>query len=318
MRFAVLLLLAPLLKAQGEVEGKVVNSITGAGIDGVQVEITLADSKAPSYRAVTDSAGEFRLSAVSEGAYTVTYKKPGFAGTEYDRQSPFTQSGPIPVHLRRQLDPLTVLSGRTAAHISVELITAYGQVRKSVPTDAHGDFRIEDLLPGSYLLRANPNRAAQASLEVQPASSGEEKRVLLAPAYYPGVADRTQASVINARGGELTGYDIRLRPSPVFRIAGRLLDVQGKPLPHFSVELVSADAWNIDARAFPPPLRAAREAERTQISSAGDGSFEFANISPGNWHLVAGSACWAFSRSPSRATTWRICRCVLQRRSSWM
>jgi len=44
------LLLAPLLNAQSEVESKVVNSVTGAGIEGVQVEITLANSTAPSYR----------------------------------------------------------------------------------------------------------------------------------------------------------------------------------------------------------------------------------------------------------------------------
>ena len=284
MRFAVLLLLTPLVHAQSLVDGQVLNAVTGGGIEGVQVELVQADGAATSYRTASDPSGAFRLT-VNDGGYKVTYRKAGFAGNDFDRQNSITVGNAASVHLRRELDPLTTLRGRTSSNITVELLTAKGQVRRSLTTDARGDFHFDELLPGAYLLRANPNRTDAGTAEAQTA---EGPRVMMTPSYYPGVPDRAQASVIHAAGGELSGYDVKLRPGPVFKVRGHLFDVEGRALARVPVELVSGDAWNLSPSNYPEAMRPAIEKQRALVATGDDGGFEFANVSAGNWHLIAG------------------------------
>ena len=70
-----LALAVPLLAQNtGSVEGSVTNSITHAGIGGVAVTVTGKTA----YRATTDAAGEFRITAMNSGDYVVTFEAPDF------------------------------------------------------------------------------------------------------------------------------------------------------------------------------------------------------------------------------------------------
>src|SRR5580658_7869588 len=87
MKPSVLLLLGALaLCAQDKtavVTGSVVNSVTGAGIDGATVTLAprtkngFVEGEA-SYQAVTGADGTFRISGVKPGEYLPLSQKPGF------------------------------------------------------------------------------------------------------------------------------------------------------------------------------------------------------------------------------------------------
>src|ERR1700722_12800245 len=60
------------------VEGLVVNSVTGAGVAGVTVEMTVSAPPALKYRTRTDAVGEFRFLDVAPGEHAISYEKDGF------------------------------------------------------------------------------------------------------------------------------------------------------------------------------------------------------------------------------------------------
>ncbi len=83
MKCAALLLFPLIALAQDNLrvlEGSVVNSITGAGIDGATVILILITNNRaePDYQAVTDVAGNFRISGVKPGEYISHAQKRGF------------------------------------------------------------------------------------------------------------------------------------------------------------------------------------------------------------------------------------------------
>src|SRR5690349_10827552 len=96
------------------VEGRVVNSVTGAGIAGVKVRLMPVEDGEP-YSTTTDEEGRFRIADVAEGAYNLRYLAPGFgAPPDRDRQIPTiaVSSGAQPVRLEAKLQPFGKLSGR--------------------------------------------------------------------------------------------------------------------------------------------------------------------------------------------------------------
>src|SRR4029079_13429483 len=111
------------------------------------------------------------------------------------------------VHLQADLAALATLRGRVpdnTAHpvpeIIVEMSTPQRQTRTTA-TDSDGRFVFEYLRPGVWLLSAVP-------LHLPPPEDG----MIWTNTWFPDITDRTNAAPIRVRGGELAGFDIRLRP----------------------------------------------------------------------------------------------------------
>jgi hypothetical protein len=276
----------------GTIEGIVLNSVTGEGVSGVTVEITTTNAKTLTLRTRTGPSGEFRFSGLDPGEFSVSYRKDGFDSLEDEAATNTVRvSGQGLVRLRKELDPLTVITGRVLdgddnglKRIRVELLSGRGHARRTVSTDAAGAFRIGNLHPGIYLLRATPDRPGWETvgkfddLTAAAAAASLERRPLLAPSYFPGVSSLTDASPVRVNGEpELDGYNIRI-PSPnTVAIRGRVVDPQGDPVANVTVKLKSADThYSFDG-----------DPSDAQVSSGDQGSFEFSMVSPGHWHLLA-------------------------------
>ena len=152
----------------GTVEGTVINSVTGEAVAGVKVEMKTPEGRTLTYRTETGSAGEFRFSNVDPGEHSVSYEKDGFGSPETEPSADTVQvTAQGTSQLHKKLDPLTTLEGHVldeeshgVRRITVEVLTGRGQAQRSAFTDDAGDFRISDLHPGVYLLRATPDRPA--------------------------------------------------------------------------------------------------------------------------------------------------------------
>jgi hypothetical protein len=258
----------------GTVEVTVVDSVTGAVIPGVKVELTSSSGDGLKFRNWTGPAGEFRFSDVTPGEHSFSFEKVGFGSEEPTtvRVEPHET-----LHLRKELDPLTTLNGTVLdpgnhwnRRISVELLTGRGQYLRAVRTDSVGAFRVGNLHPAVYLLRAIPDRSAS--------SSASPPGTLRAPVYYPGAATVAEASPIRVYGEKaIDGCDIRLPTQAAFAIRGRVLDPAGNPVAQARVKLKSADTHYGFEGSAP-------DAQRL---SDREGRFEFAAVTAGHWHLWA-------------------------------
>ena len=239
MKPSVLLLLGALALCAQEktagVTGSVVNSVTGAGLDGATVTLTPRSKTGfvggeASYRAVTDADGTFRISGVKPGEYIPLALKPGFIpqlAVTFGRGIPISAGEDTPP-LRLELIPPARLRGRVigtdgkpAAKVQVGLGNQYA---KTATTDEDGAFVFDQLDPGSYGLLARVNHART---------------------YFPATVDPTLAeSIIVRAGADQSGYEIRLQPAPrTYRVRGLVLDAAGKPASKAVVEALPASVF---------------------------------------------------------------------------
>jgi hypothetical protein len=274
------------------VQGTVTNSATHAGLSGVAV--TLWTQQAVHYNATTDENGAWRISGMQPGRYYSRFEKLGFV--EPPRESPLLErpmavgAGGTPIQLDRELVPLATVSGhvldpdgKPAAGVEVGF-----SMYDTVTTDSNGEFVLRDERPGSYWLLAK--------LKSRAAATEQEQRTETVPTYYPSEIDRAQATPIAVHAGdELSGFEIRLRASPVFRLRGVVLDESGNPLPNATVHLLGRSKENGLAGQMtfgPGGVRyffsaPGLEWDEAEVTSGREGAFEFSSVRPGEWLVRA-------------------------------
>jgi hypothetical protein len=279
------------------VEGRVVNSATGGVIAGVAVHLSQGGKVA--YSAKTDAEGRFRIESVQDGVYIADYKASGFWSVPniLDRGTgrPIAvASGSDPVRLEVKMPPIAKLSGRVldgsgkpVAGASLFLAWEDRWCRppacvglfRTVKSDEKGEYTIADLdLPGRWLLSA----AAPPSWKA-PESDNEERQGWT-QTFYPGVADAQLASEVVVRpGGDLWNMDIKLATAPLHWIRGRVLGIDGDPVPKAAVTLAKRYG-----------------AASVHQETRSDGAFEFevASVTGDEWSLSTtwdqgGAKLWA-------------------------
>jgi hypothetical protein len=267
------------------VEGRVLNSVTGAGIPGAKVDLLQIQPGKIAYSATTDALGNFRIEGVKDGAYTVNYDARGFWGVPGflgGMPQPFqVASGGNPVHLEAKMPPIGKISGRVLDTAGKPVANAGVSLRWeswacSLPfclgfapqtkTDEKGEYSISNLnVPGAWLVSAT----APSSLP-QPESQ-DDQRLGWAQTYYPGVTDPQLAARFVVQPGRELTVDIKLAAVPVHRIRGRVINGRGDPAPQATVTLSKG-------RAFLNPL---------QTNTKDDGTFEFESIADDEWRLTS-------------------------------
>ena len=290
-------ILAAAAFAAQTVDGHVVNSVTGADIPGVAVNLVRAGEAA--YSATTDSEGHFRIEAVKAGAYTASYLARGFwpipnlfLDEDFEREcgrcflvergdQPFqATAGGDPVRLEVKMPPIGKISGRVLDYLeepvpnaSIQLhwgeswfckMPSCSGISRQTKTNEKGEYSVTDLdVPGAWLL------SAIAPSSWKPPESRDGQRLDWAQTFYPGVTDPQLAERVMVRiGGEISNLDIKLAAVPVHRIRGVVLDVSGNPAPKATVTLGKGIG-------SPALIRNTR----------GDGTFEFETVAEGEWRI---------------------------------
>jgi hypothetical protein len=289
--------------AGGSISGRVTNSVTGAGIGGVEVSACILSSPLAGVcqrdrdtiqHAVTDDLGAFRIAGIPDGQYTVMPPiADGYFPTKFGPTPSIRVAGDTRFDL--QLTPLASVRGRVldpedapAAGIAVKL-----GVWQSV-TDEKGEFVFEDVPSfDSFTLSATPKPQADAK---------DEARIVTT--YYPSVVDSDQAMRIHVDGVDLFGYDIRLRTAPARAIRGVVIDVDGKPAPHARVTISKRGSGMVTMVRGPFNLLRLGQyvAAAEPVETKEDGTFAFPPVLEGDWRVRAVLDTWSENRSARSGT----------------
>lgn len=296
------LLLALVLAAQDKppekctLSGSVVSFATGEPLNHVEILAEPQQGGAPS-TTTTDSKGNFTLINLDPGEYKLRGRRNGYLSTYYGARR--AEGGGTTIALepgvemkdiRIKLPPFAVLAGTVretdgeplaGARVAVYALTYWsgrrslGQVDET-HTDDLGQYRIANLPPGKYYIKAEPHQDDEDSPVVpedhSPKTSPHE---VLLPALYPGVVDPAVARPVEAAAGaRITGLDITLPRSRVFHVTGHVTVPAGTV---GSVNLRFMPGFEELGRGYPGFEKP-------------NGDFEITGVPPGSYRLNASAS----------------------------
>jgi len=217
----------------------VVNAITGEPIRWALVQIQAGQAHA----SLTDDNGHFDFHGLFGGETSVAVRKPGFFS-----ESEAARKGPMPVAVTvgpetdaivLKLIPEGVIQGKVQSGDGEPVGAAPVMVfashlndghkiwdqAGSASTDEDGEFRISNLTPGTYYVKAGPKLRSSF-----PNARSATRQLGFAAAYYAGTPARESATAIELGPGQQFEAGLLLKPEPLFHITGAisgLSDSQG-------------------------------------------------------------------------------------------
>lgn len=251
------------------------------------------------YATTSDAEGKFIFEDVEPGAYLLYGQHPGYIESSYGTKKAGSSSAVLnltpSLHVRDiefKLTLRTIISGRVlddegdpVPRGTVDVLRySYPNGRRQLSlftqtrADEDGVYKISNVLPGSYLLAADPARLSfyepvhKNGPRGDPAKPEEE----LVTTYFPGVTDEASATTIEVVvGRDMLGTDLHLRKSQVFRIKGRLSgNINPEPSNLLRVSMIRRDSFIMEFFGS------------TSANVEKDGSFELRGVSPGPYRLM--------------------------------
>ena len=244
-------------KKTSSISGKVI--LKGNGLSGISVGAIIqgpTTSGRRSFRAVTDTEGNYRISDLPPGNYELTPATPQFVivGTS-DTKRVILEDGEtlegIDFTLLRGgviTGKVTNADGQPVIEEQINLAVPEGS-KQSEPvmrlnmyfyqTDDRGIYRIFGLPPGKYTVSTGTGQPGV----------GVRSGVKYKQTYYPSVTDSAQARVIEvSEGSETTNVDIVVSArQAIYSVSGRVIDGDtGRPVPNarFSIARIEENgSW---------------------------------------------------------------------------
>jgi hypothetical protein len=213
--------------ARYTVSGTVVNSVTGAPIPRAVVRLQGLQI----YAAFSGDDGRFQIQNVPEGTYSPVAIRPGFQSKGGIVVTVGAAMQPVNI----KLDPECSVQGHVVdengdplenvfVHLTqIQIVNGHKRAfgGNGANTDDNGDFEIENLSPGRYLVETN-----QTPLPFTIGTRGRGARVYPAQ-YFPETTDASAAQVMSLQPGESLRADFRLTAVPAYRVSGTATPVTG-------------------------------------------------------------------------------------------
>ncbi|HKO46038.1 MAG TPA: carboxypeptidase-like regulatory domain-containing protein [Pyrinomonadaceae bacterium] len=202
------------------------NWIDATPLKGVKL---LLVGRGRDYETLTDEKGKYKVSGVQAGTYRVRVSLP--EGTSVHREEQAVEvSGKGCAQASFWLEPDTRVTGKVldsaglpAADVLMELIPIGNNTRAFgmyVRSDSEGRYEMKLVAPGRYLLG------------VRIAGSAGATYVPFPQTFYPGVSEKSEATIITlSEGQQFEANDLILPPRFVERqLNGIVLDASGQPV----------------------------------------------------------------------------------------
>ncbi|MGO9231604.1 MAG: carboxypeptidase regulatory-like domain-containing protein [Bryobacteraceae bacterium] len=292
----------PQVQPLGSVAGTVVDSKSGAAVKNSTVSLvnrggSFGGGFLRSYPAAgspstaeTDERGRFSISNVEPGFYRITAQArghvspaPGFTNAE---DLTVVGDGQQLTDVVVKIEPQAVITGKIVdedgeplAHARVSALrnmengeARQWRVQGGSDTDDRGEYRVANLGPGSYLVRATYRSRGLGPVFDQ--ALPERPDMTYRVQFYPDAAEAESAKLVNvATGAEVAGIDMKMQRVPTVRVRGKLTGEE--PGIKAALRLVMKKEHG----GFPVQ-------ERTAIRGP-EGAFEFSGVRPGSYYLVA-------------------------------
>jgi len=265
------------------ISGKI--TVKDKGVPGVTVRLHLIEPNSGGHttrhRGVTDDEGNYRITNVPPGNYTVVISAPVFASADQSRpqKTVLVGKGETIENIDFALVRGGVITGRVTdsdgrpligEEIFVSLVNKedrqffFGRERRR--TDDRGIYRIFGLQPGSYRVAAG-----QDENDGFGGMRGGYKRT-----FHPDAAEVSKATLVEVKeGSEATNVDITVGQSiPKYSASGRIIDGEtGRPLPgvSYGVQMFLGSQGS--------------SSMTSGATSNSEGDFKWGNLAPGKYAI---------------------------------
>jgi hypothetical protein len=268
-----------------QVAGRVVDAISRAPVAGATVllmPLIQLLSSPPPRGTITDADGNFIFHRLGPGRYRIDAQKPGVAWSTAQTIDVTASQSVTDVELA--LQPGAVIAGRIVdanggpvSDVAVEALRQQtgpdGQAPATTPpqtahTNDRGEFRLEGLDEGSYLLLAAP-------LSPRPVAPPTAPALVLAHTYYPGTPNKETAEAVTVVSGQaLDHLQFSMLMLPAHEVSGVVVNEAGAPVAGVFVVLTA------DSTTGGPGRPATGETDP-------NGAFRFGGIVSGTYRLMA-------------------------------
>lgn len=234
------------------VKGRVLSSVTGKPLRRAQIRI-VATELPQSRTTSTDIDGEYELTEIPAGRYTVTVTRSGYIQQQYGQRRPDEPGKPLEIADGQKLEKLDfslqragVITGRvtdetgdTVAGATVWAMQPqfFQGRRRLVPispaarADDVGQFRLLGLPPGDYVVMATLR-------ETWVVDAPEKHTMGYAPSYFPGTASAAEAQRVKVGLSQQVGpIEFGLVPIRTATVSGTAVGSDGLPLAGATVML---------------------------------------------------------------------------------
>ena len=236
--------------------------------------------------AVTDANGEFSIQPLPRGRYRIYVQKTGFARVTdpSNAQTIDVAAGQSVTDVELALHAGAVIAGRIlgASGGPAPLFTVSALRQRTGPdgttlattaqmaeTNDRGEFRLEGLDEGNYLVIAAPHPT--------PFAPPTPHAVTWAPTYYSGTRDRETAQVLSVGAGQVVDdLQFSLILLPAHEVSGVIVDEAGVPLAGVIVALMA------------DPTKGGTATPATGLTDQ-HGAFRIGGIVSGSYHLMPGA-----------------------------
>jgi protocatechuate 3,4-dioxygenase beta subunit len=275
------------------ITGHTLHAQTGGPVRKVKLILHQMRMESKSYSAVSDAEGKFSIDDIEPGTYQLTAERAGFLRQSYgSRRYGFSgtaltlMTGQELKDLEFKLMPQGVITGKVLDEEGEPVRGAFINVTRQAQSSGGrgagmggeqandvGDYRVADLAPGRYIVQANPTPdfwGRQEGVE-----KSDEVREAHVPTFYPGVTDAASASAVEVGPGqEVSGINITLRRSRVYRVSGTVSGAAAGQLKTMNLSLYPRD----------------RRAMLMFFGAGGarvnaDGTFTIGKVQPGSYNL---------------------------------
>lgn len=281
------------------VSGRVVKLAGSEPLKTATVQLQNLEDRMQLHSTVTDVGGRFQIKGINAGRYRLSVSRNGFVTQEYGQRKPGDPGAILTLRPGQNLNdllfrliPTAVIAGRVINEdgdplpwVQVSALREmYSRGKKgldsetTVPTNDLGEYRLFDLRPGRYFIRADykPNERLIGRGEIERIGSADQRGYV--PVYYPGSPDPARAGALTVKAGEeIPSVEILVRPVPVFVVRGRIYNlVSRRSAMSYSVTLAPRESnqWV----SLP---------QRNVLADAPDGSFVIPDVLPGPYTLMA-------------------------------